>query len=142
MAFSPVEPDVLVSGCRSAQGGPVVVVWDISSEPKAATTRSSGRDTDHCAEPSSSVASFKVPGDILHIAFHPNGSHFAVTCTRGLRDEAFFFWRSAETGVWTQREDIGLSGALGAVESEEVSGYFLSLERIPRSGSDSVLGRS
>jgi hypothetical protein len=34
LAFSPVEPNILVSGCKSAVDGPVVVVWDITSEPK------------------------------------------------------------------------------------------------------------
>jgi hypothetical protein len=71
-------------------------------------------------EPSSAVKSFKVPGDILHIDFHPSGAHFAVTCTITLRDEAFFFRRSTETGEWEQRLDIGLGGSLGNVNSEEV----------------------
>lgn len=67
------------------------------------------------------IASFKLPGDVLHIDFHPSGAHFAVTCTRTLRDEAVFFRRSEVTGEWAQRHDIGLGGTLGNVESEEVS---------------------
>jgi THO complex subunit 3 len=73
------------------------------------------------SEPSAAVKSFKVPGDILHIDFHPSGAHFAVTCTITLRDEAFFFRRSADSGEWEQRLDIGLGGSLGNVDSEEVS---------------------
>lgn len=113
LAFSPVEPNILVSGCKSAVDGPVVVVWDITSEPKRIERSLS-------PEPSSAVKSFKVPGDILHIDFHPSGAHFAVTCTITLRDEAFFFRRSTETGEWEQRLDIGLGGSLGNVNSEEV----------------------
>jgi hypothetical protein len=31
LAFSPVDPNLLVSGCRSASSGQVVVIWDVSS---------------------------------------------------------------------------------------------------------------
>lgn len=72
-------------------------------------------------EPNAALKSFKLPGDILHITFHPSGNHFAVTCTITSRDEAFFFWRSEETGEWVQRDDIGLGGSMSAVDGEEVS---------------------
>ena len=123
LAFSPVEPNILVSGCRSSAAGPVVVIWDISSRyPFSPSFASPFLLSTDQIEPNAALKSFKTPGDILHITFHPSGNHFAVTCTITSRDEAFFFWRSDATGEWTRRDDIGLGGSGGAVESEEV-GY-------------------
>ena len=77
------------------------------------------------SEPSAALNSFKLPGDLLHISFHPSGNHFAVTCTIKTRDEAFFFWKSEETEEWARRDDIGLGGSFSAVNGEEVSSTSL-----------------
>ncbi|GFZ46575.1 hypothetical protein JCM24511_03795 [Saitozyma sp. JCM 24511] len=103
LAFSPVEPHILVSGCKSSFGGATIAVWDITS-PKAP------------------VASFKISGDVLHIAFHPSGSQFAVVCPRA-KDEVYFYWRIRNQGeeVWEKREDVGLGGPYIESGSEEIN---------------------
>jgi THO complex subunit 3 len=102
LAFSPA-PDaahILVSGCKGAKGGSVIAVWDVRS-------------------PAGPLATFKIPGDVLHLAFHPSGSHFAAVCPRSIRDEVVFF-RQTETG-WVQREDVMLGGLGIDVGVDEVS---------------------
>lgn len=74
------------------------------------------------AAPKAPVASFKISGDVLHIAFHPSGSQFAVVCPRA-KDEVYFYWRIRNQGeeVWEKREDVGLGGPYIESGSEEVS---------------------
>ncbi|WVQ97927.1 hypothetical protein IAU59_005046 [Kwoniella sp. CBS 9459] len=104
IAWSPVDPNVLVSGDKGSSTGGVVAVWHLSS-------------------PSSPVATFKISGDVLHIAFHPSGRHFAVVCPQKNKDEVFFFWLTEVDGqeVWARREDIALGGALMDIGSEEIN---------------------
>lgn len=101
VAWSPIDPTLLVSGCKGASGGGVVVVWDVS-------------------KPTAPLASFKITGDVLHVAFHPSGTHFAAVCPRSTRDEVFFFRRS-DDGTWEQRSDVMMGGAGIDIGVEEVS---------------------
>lgn len=78
-------------------------------------------------EPKTAVATFRIPSDILHLAFHPSGNHFAVVCPKS-RDEAYFYWRVLKDGmgpetVWERRDDVGLGGPLIDIGSEEVRNY-------------------
>ncbi|WWD00423.1 hypothetical protein V866_007336 [Kwoniella sp. B9012] len=104
IAWSPVEPNILVSGDKGSSAGGVIAVWDITS-------------------PSSPLATFKIPGDVLHISFHPSGRHFAVVCPQRNRDEVFFYWLNTIDGVekWERREDIALGGALMDIGAEEIN---------------------
>lgn len=100
LAWSPTDPKVLVSACKGASGGGVVVVWDVT-------------------KPTSPLASFKIGGDILHLAFHPSGHHFAAVCPRSIRDEVFFF--RLKDNNWEQRSDVMMGGAGIDIGVEEVS---------------------
>ncbi|OCF38481.1 hypothetical protein I317_07740 [Kwoniella heveanensis CBS 569] len=104
IAWSPVDPNILVSGDKGSSAGGVVAIWHLSS-------------------PSSPAATFKISGDVLHIAFHPSGRHFAVVCPQKNKDEVFFFWLTDVDGreVWARREDIALGGALMDIGSEEIN---------------------
>lgn len=98
LAWSPTEPSVLLSGCKTSNSGGIVAVWDTVAS-------------------TSPVATFKIPGDVLHVAWHPSGEHFAAVCPRSTRDEVFFYWR--KDGKWEQRNDIMIGGAgvdIGVVE--------------------------
>lgn len=103
LAWSPKDPRILVSGCKSTSGG-VVCVWNIDS-------------------PSAPVAMFKISGDVLHVAFHPSGRQFAAVCPRSTRDEVFFYWLVKRDGgeKWEQRSDIVMGGAGIDIGVEEVS---------------------
>ncbi|WVF69881.1 hypothetical protein IAT40_004664 [Kwoniella sp. CBS 6097] len=104
IAWSPVDPNVLISGDKGSSAGGVVAIWHLSS-------------------PSSPVATFNISGDVLHIAFHPSGRHFAVVCPQKNKDEVFFFWLTEVDGqeVWARRDDIALGGALMDIGSEEIN---------------------
>lgn len=113
LAWSPVDPNALVSGCKGVgSGGCAVAVWDVTNG----------------AAP---VATFKLPGDVLHVAFHPQGRHFAVVCPRATRDEVLFFWLQERDGneVWEQRTDIIMGGAGIDTGAEEVSMQRLMVTR-------------
>lgn len=92
VAWSPTEPTVLASGCKpgSSSGGGYVAVWDVAGG-------------------TSPLAKFKIPGEVLHIAWHPDGEQFAAVCPRQARDEVYFFQR--KNGEWEQRQDIMMGGA-------------------------------
>nr|XP_019008628.1 uncharacterized protein I206_06308 [Kwoniella pini CBS 10737]OCF47409.1 hypothetical protein I206_06308 [Kwoniella pini CBS 10737] len=104
IAWSPVDPHILVSGDKGASAGGVIAVWDVTSN-------------------SSPIASFKIPGDVLHISFHPSGRHFAVVCPQRNKDEVFFYWRHPIDGVekWERRDDVALGGALMDFGAEEIN---------------------
>ncbi|KAL1409784.1 hypothetical protein Q8F55_003781 [Vanrija albida] len=103
LAWSPTDPRILVSGCKSTSGG-VVCVWDITA-------------------PSAPAAMFKISGDVLHVAFHPSGRQFAAVCPRSTRDEVFFYWlvRGDSGEKWEQRSDIVMGGAGIDIGVEEVN---------------------
>ncbi|KAL7418646.1 hypothetical protein Q5752_007105 [Cryptotrichosporon argae] len=104
LAWSPVDPDVLVSGCKGGAGAGVLAVWDVTSD-------------------TAPVATFRPPGDILHITFHPSGRHFAVVCPRSTRDEVYFYWLVERNGkhVWAARDDVMIGGAGVDVGIEEIN---------------------
>ncbi|ORX34436.1 WD40-repeat-containing domain protein [Kockovaella imperatae] len=104
LAFSPVDPNILVSGCKSSSAGAVVAVWDLTS-------------------PKEAIATFNISGDVLHLAFHPSGQHFAVVCPRSNRDEVFFYHLTERDGtqVWAMREDIGMGGPGVDIGFEEIN---------------------
>ncbi|WWC59392.1 uncharacterized protein I303_101947 [Kwoniella dejecticola CBS 10117] len=104
IAWSPVDPNILVSGDKGSSAGGVIAVWDVSNR-------------------SSPVATFKIPGDVLHISFHPSGRHFAVVCPQRNKDEVFFYWLTTIDGEekWARRDDIALGGALMDLGAEEIN---------------------
>ncbi|WVW78608.1 hypothetical protein I302_100567 [Kwoniella bestiolae CBS 10118] len=104
IAWSPVDPNILVSGDKGSSAGGVIAVWDVTS-------------------PSSPIATFKIPGDVLHISFHPSGRHFAVVCPQRNRDEVFFYWINTIDGVekWERRDDVALGGASMDMGAEEIN---------------------
>ncbi|ORY27104.1 WD40-repeat-containing domain protein [Naematelia encephala] len=104
LQFSPNDPNVLISGCKASPAGGVIAIWDITS-------------------PNSPTQTFSIRGDVLHIAFHPSGRHFAVVCPRQSRDEVFFFWKVLQDGkyVWEMRDDIGMGGPHIDIGSEEIN---------------------
>lgn len=106
LAWSPVDPKILVSGCKAAGNNMPgsIAVWDVTKG-------------------SAPLATFKIPGDVLHLAFHPGGRHFATVCPRQTRDEVLFFWLvgNDEDEHWEQRTDIMMGGAGIDIGVEEVS---------------------
>ncbi|WWD22174.1 hypothetical protein CI109_106665 [Kwoniella shandongensis] len=104
IAWSPADPNILVSGDKGSSAGGTIAIWNLTS-------------------PSAPIATFRITGDVLHIAFHPSGRHFAVVCPMRSRDEVYFYWQTIVDGkeVWARREDIGLGGALGDIGSEEIN---------------------
>ncbi|WWC87034.1 uncharacterized protein L201_001919 [Kwoniella dendrophila CBS 6074] len=104
IVWSPVNPNILISGDKGSSAGGIIAIWDISS-------------------PSAPLTTFKIPGDVLSISFHPSGRHFAVVCPQRNRDEVFFYWLNTVDGVekWEKREDIALGGALMDIGAEEIN---------------------
>lgn len=122
LAWSPTDPHILVSGCKGVRGDSVVAVWDVRT-------------------PAAAIAQFGVPGDVLHVAFHPNGRHFAAVCPRTERDVVFFY--HLKDGAWVKREDVQINGA-GVGGGEEVSrsmGTEADGSKSTRSASGTVAGR-
>ncbi|BEJ18260.1 hypothetical protein CspHIS471_0705370 [Cutaneotrichosporon sp. HIS471] len=100
LAWSPTDPNTLVSGCKGARGDSVVAVWDV------------------CA---GTATQFSIPGDVLHVAFHPSGRHFAAVCPRIERDVVFFY--HLKDGVWAKREDVQINGAGVPGGEEQVNSF-------------------
>jgi len=74
--------------------------------------------------PKEPIASFKITGDVLHVAFHPSGRHFAAVCPRNGYDEVSFYHQTDnEDGklVWKERSDIALGESATQTAYEEVS---------------------
>lgn len=120
LAWSPIDPNILLSGCKSSTTGSYVVVWDITSQ---SIFNPSKRHQAETVEPKTPIAALKLPADTLQISFHPNGAHFTVVCPRFPRDEVFFFHRISVDGAdkWVQRKDIKIGGAGEDLGAEEVS---------------------
>ncbi|WVQ84167.1 hypothetical protein IAT38_006314 [Cryptococcus sp. DSM 104549] len=117
LAWSPVDPNILVSGDKGAASGSTVAVWNVSTfNPAASNTLAP-------------LVTFKIPGDALHITFHPSGRQFAVVCPMRSRDEVYFyhFVPSPEPGAaegageWVRRDDIALGGVSADHGSEEIN---------------------
>lgn len=91
----------MVSGCKG--GGRTIAVWDVS-------------------KPSAPVATFNVPVDVLHLAFHPSRDQFAAVCPQRTRDEVFFYWKVERDGEWKweERKDVMIGGVGADVGVEEV----------------------
>ncbi|KAK8846863.1 hypothetical protein IAR55_005953 [Kwoniella newhampshirensis] len=104
VAWSPVDPNILVSGDKGSSAGGTIAIWNLTT-------------------PTTPVTTFRITGDVLHIAFHPSGRHFAVVCPMRSRDEVYFYWQTTENGkdTWSRREDIGLGGPAGDIGSEEIN---------------------
>ena len=85
--------------------------------------------------PSAPTATFKITGDVLHIAFHPSGQQFAVVCPRSTRDEVFFYHLTP--AGWEARGDIAMGGPLIDIGAEEVSAS----SALSYSETDSALGK-
>ncbi|OXC65940.1 hypothetical protein AYX13_05135 [Cryptococcus neoformans] len=105
IAWSPVDPNVLVSADKTFSVGSVIAVWDVTS-------------------PSAPVATFKTPGDVINLAWHPSGQHFAAVYPVKSRDLVDFFrLLTNESGEpkWEKREDITLGGLSHGIGSEEIN---------------------
>ncbi|GMK59496.1 hypothetical protein CspeluHIS016_0801020 [Cutaneotrichosporon spelunceum] len=100
LAWSPTDPNTLVSGCKGARGDSFVAVWDV----RAGT-----------------ATQFSIPGDVLHVAFHPSGRHFAAVCPRTERDVVFFY--HLKDGEWVKREDVQINGAGVGSGEEQVNSF-------------------
>ncbi|WRT64915.1 uncharacterized protein IL334_001854 [Kwoniella shivajii] len=104
IAWSPVDPNILISGDKGSSVGGMIAIWNLTS-------------------PSSPTVTFKIPGDVLNISFHPSGRHFAVVCPQRNKDEVFFYWLTTIDGEekWSRRDDIALGGALMDIGAEEIN---------------------
>ncbi|KJE00638.1 hypothetical protein I311_05765 [Cryptococcus gattii NT-10] len=106
IAWSPVDPNVLISADKTFSMGSVIAVWDVTS-------------------PSAPIATFKTPGDVINLAWHPSGRHFAAVYPVKSRDLVDFFRLSSsaesEELKWEKREDITLGGLSHGIGSEEIN---------------------
>lgn len=104
VAWSPTDPNILVSGCKGGQQG-VIAVWDVRT-PSAPI----------CVLP-------PVRLDIMRLAFHPSGTQFAAVLVGRACDEAIFVKRvEGPDGVsWVQRQDARINGTGLTGGIEEVS---------------------
>ena len=110
LAFSPVDPNILLSGCKSSAAGSIVALWDLTSELffPVLVHLSSLTCRSHLG-PKKSIAFFQIPGDVLHLAWHPSGKQFAVVSPRD-PDEVIFYHQIIKDGAeeWELRDDIGM----------------------------------
>nr|ODN94924.1 hypothetical protein L204_04264 [Cryptococcus depauperatus CBS 7855] len=104
IAWSPSDPTILVTADKTFATGSVVAVWDITSA-------------------SSPIAIFKTPGDVINLAFHPSGRHFAAVYPMKGRDVVDFFCLTQVLGkdTWLKRDDITLGGFTPEIGSEELN---------------------
>ncbi|WVQ74126.1 hypothetical protein IAR50_003717 [Cryptococcus sp. DSM 104548] len=114
VSWSPVDPKILISADKTFSHGSVIAVWDVTS-------------------PSRPIATFKTPGDVISLSWHPSGQHFAAVYPLGLHDVVDFYHfktpspspssssPDAPTGRWEKRTDIVLGGASPGIGSEEIN---------------------
>ncbi|TYJ51697.1 hypothetical protein B9479_007717 [Cryptococcus floricola] len=114
VSWSPTDPNILLSADKTFSHGSVIAVWDLTS-------------------PSQPIATFKTPGDVISLSWHPSGHHFAAVYPMGVHDVVDFYRFSPSSipsasssasppaGKWEKRTDIVLGGSSPGIGSEEIN---------------------